>query len=248
MELADVYLVTERVKRVPARSLDGLARALDAPLPLGYREYLTHLGVGRFSKFLTVSSPERVKKVLSRWREDIAEVVIDGIAVGMYRRGVLSAKRLREAFWVGHTDNGDNFVSTPSCGETLFIVPRDSPTIRELRRGLLDPIACCRAAGVNDVQPWFEADNDRRRLSSCTTTCGAPVVERALMERWGRREVRRFNPTDAQSAVDFGVRAIEGLVKVHAGVQGTTVVTASFDKEFASDVRAFMKEISTRPK
>src|SRR6266851_5496664 len=163
MQISDVYLVTERVKRVPTRSLDALEKALGAPLPLGYREYLIRLGVGRFSGFLNIYAPQNVKEHLGWWRETRAEVIIDGIEVGMYSRGGLSNKKVREAFLFGRTDNGDQFISTPACGQALFVVPRSGPSIRKLRHGFSDPIACCRAVNVNDVQPWFEAQNGRRR-------------------------------------------------------------------------------------
>jgi hypothetical protein len=246
MQLGDVYLVTERVKRVPARSLDALEKALGAPLPLGYREYLTELGVGRFSGFLNVNTPQEVKEQVGYWRKRGAEVIIDGMEVGAYRRGVLSARKVREAFLVAHTDNGDQFVSTPSCGQALFVIPRGSPSIRSLRCGFLDPMACCRAVDVEDAAPWFEAANGRRRGANFAVRGGAAVVEKALMEWWGEREIWPFGKFEAASwgsVVYFGVRAIEGLVRIYSQPRGGHVVTVSFDKDVAGEVRAFVKAV-----
>jgi hypothetical protein len=246
MELGDVYLLTERMKRVPARSLDALEKALGTSLPLGYREYLTQLGVGKFSGFLNVYTPQQVKEQLGYWRETLAEVIVDGMEVGMYGRRVLSAKKVREAFPVAHTDNGDQFVSTPSCGQALFVIPRGSPSIRSLRRGFLDPMACCRAVDVEDAAPWFEAENGRRRLANFAVRGGAAAVENALTEWWGEREIRPFGKFEAASwgsVVSFGVRAIEGLVRIYSQPRGGHVVTVAFDKDAAGEVRAFVKAV-----
>jgi hypothetical protein len=250
MAPGDVYLITERVKRVPPRALDALERTLGTSLPLGYREYLTQLGVGRFSGFLIVYTPQQVKQQLGYWRQTLAEVTVDGMGVGMYSRSVLSAKKIREAFPVAHTDNGDLFVSTPSCGQGLFVIPRDSARIRSLRRGFLDPKACCRAVDV-DAGPWFEAANGRRRITNFGVRGGAAVVEKVLTELWGKREIRSFGKCEAASwgsVVSFGVRAIEGLVKVYSRPRGGHVVTVSFDKDVAGEVRAFAKTVGvSRP-
>jgi len=246
MQLGDVYLITERVKRVPARSLDALEKALGTSLPLGYREYLTRLGVGRFSGFLNVYTPQQVKEQLRYWRETLAEVIVDGMEVGMYGRGVLSAEKVREAVLVAHTDNGDQFVATPSLGQALFVIPRGSPSIRSLRRGFLDPMACCRAVDVKDAAPWFEAENGRRRLANFAVRGSAAVVEKALTEWWGEREIRTFGKFEAPSwgsVMSFGVRAIEGLVRIYSQPRGGHVITASFDKDVAGVVRAFVKAV-----
>jgi hypothetical protein len=166
MPLSKIYLVTERLNRVPSQALDALAASLGIPLPLGYRDSLTQLGVGAFCGFLHVHSPEQVKSDLSYWKETGVEILADGLQVSMLNRGQLSAKKLRESVLFGHSDNGDKFVSTPSLGDALFAVPRDAPTIRSLRHGFLDPLACCRAVGVPDVVPWFEAQNGRRKMTN----------------------------------------------------------------------------------
>lgn len=248
MQLAEVYLVTERVKRVPVRTLDALENSLAFPLPLGYREYLTQLGVGRFSSFLSVYVPQQVKLHLRLWREQIADVVVDGIEVGTYTKGGLSAKRVREAVPFAGTDNGDTFVSTPSCGNSLFVIPHCGPTIRKLRNGFLDPMACCRAVGVNDAHPWFEAANGRQQSSNFAVRGGAPVVEKALRERWGGREIRCFGTVAAGSwgsVTCFGVRAVEGLVKVYGKPRGGHIATVSYDKHFAGEVRGFVKAVGS---
>ncbi len=251
MSLDDIYLVSERLNRVAAASFEALATSLGVPLPLGYREYLTQLGVGEFSGFLHVHSPEQVKSDLAYWRETGVEILVDGLQVGMLNRGVLSAKKLRESVIFGHTDNGDKLVSTPSAGEALFAIPRDSPTIRSLRHGFLDPQACCRAVGVTDVLPWFEPRDGRRKMTNFLARGGGIAVEQAIKERWGDQEIRRFDATASQApSVFFGVRAIQGMVRVHGGaVRARSIgISASFDGDFAAEVRSFAKAISAAEK
>lgn len=249
MQLGDVYLITKRVNRVSSRSVDALEKLLGTCLPCGYREYLGSLGVGRFSGFLNVYHPQQVKNQLKDWRESLADVIVDGMAVGKYRRGVLTADKVREAFLVGDTCNGDQFVATASCGEALFVIPHDSPNIHRLPRGFLDPMACCRAVKIEDASPWFEADNARRQLKNFSVRGGAPVVEQALTELWGESEIRRFGKYEVASwgsVVSFGVRAIEGLVKIYGRPRGGHTVTLSYDKAFAGEIRAFNKAIASK--
>ena len=247
MELSDVYLITPRIKRVPARSLDALEKSLGFPLPTGYRDYLTRLGVGRFSGFLSVHPPAEVRENITFWRESRADVIIDGMDVGMYSKAVLSPQRVREAIPFAHTDNGDEFVCTPSRGGTLFVIPRGDSTIRTLRKGFAHPIACCRAVTIKDSRPYFEATNGRRKLTNFAVRGGVSVVDPALTERWGTSEIRRFRTTNDRhwgSVTVYGVRAIEGLIKVYSKPHGGHTVSLSYDKDYAREVREFSKALS----
>jgi hypothetical protein len=251
ISLADIYLVTERLSRVTSTSLDTLAVSLGVPLPVGYSEYLTQLGVGAFSGFLHVHPPEQVMFLLEFWKGTVVEGLVDGLHVGMLNRGVLSAKKLRESVQFGSTDNGDSFVSTPSSGEVLFAIPRDAPTIRSLRHGFLDPLACCRAVGVTTVLPWFEAENGHRKHVSFLARGGRVAVERAIEVQWGGQEIRRFEAVVSPTpSVYFGVRAIQGMVRVHgsAARARNIIVSVSFDDEFAAEVRSFTRGIGEAKK
>lgn len=243
MELSDVYLVTNRLKRVPASSLDALEKSVAMPLPLGYREYLTRFGIGRFSGFLTVKSPQQVKKQLAYWRDSElgAEVVVDGMNVGLYSSRVLSAKKVRESCQFATTDNGDVFVSTPSCGKLLFVILDGGPSIRNLRHGFLDPMACCRAVGATDRRAWFEAGNGRRRSHSFRIQCGVSAIEDVVKEMWQQKEIRRFEIVDygaSGSVATYGIRAIDGLLQVSSNPHGKHA-HLSYDQAFADEVKSF---------
>jgi hypothetical protein len=242
MQLRDVYLVTTRIKRVPARSLQALQRDFGFPLPTGYCDYLTRLGVGRFAGVLYVYTPEEVEQTVEYWRASLAEAIVEGIASGRYRRSVLSAKKVREAVLFGYSSNGDMFVSTPSSGQTLFAIPQDRPGIRTLRDGFQDPMACCRAVGLHEVQPWFESHTDRRRRYYSSIASGIPDIERALSVHWGNKEIRRFEMIGSTAALVFGVRAIEGLVVLDSKARpGHVFTTIWHDKDFAGKVRSFFR-------
>jgi hypothetical protein len=213
---------------------------------MGYRQYMNQLGVGMYSGFLHVHSPEQIKEGLDYWKEMGVEILADGLQVGMLNRGVLSEKRMRESVLIGRTDEGDKFISTPSRGEALFAVPRGAPSIRKLRHGFRDPLGCCRAVGMTGVLPYFEAQNGRRKMKSFLARGGTAALEKAIMERWGGQEIHNFDTTPLKSAaVYFGVRAIQGMVWVRgsAARARSILVTVSFDDDFAADVRAFAKAI-----
>ena len=80
-------------------------------------------------------------------------------------------------------------------------------------------------------------------MSNFLVRGGAPVIERALTEHWGEQDIRRFQANDSSGKVDIGVRAIDALVSVHGNARGGHVVTVSHDKDFAGDVRAFVKAV-----
>jgi hypothetical protein len=70
---SEVYLVSDKRLAVPPREIDDLASWLPVPLPSGYRDYLTALGVGTFCDLVDVHPPKRVRDTMQEHHGFIAE-------------------------------------------------------------------------------------------------------------------------------------------------------------------------------
>jgi hypothetical protein len=73
MAFEDVYLVSDKLTLTPAAELEELQGWLGAPLPRGYREYMTTLGVGTYCDLVQVLTPTQVRDARDERREFVRE-------------------------------------------------------------------------------------------------------------------------------------------------------------------------------
>ena len=73
MAFDDVYLVSEKLDLPPTAELDALQGWLAAPLPRGYREYMTTLGNGTYCDEVYVLTPAEVREARDERRAYIRE-------------------------------------------------------------------------------------------------------------------------------------------------------------------------------
>jgi hypothetical protein len=136
MAFEDVYLVSEKLILTPEAELDELQGWLSAPLPHGYREYMTTLGVGTYCDLVQILTPARIRKVRDERRQFVREY---------YRQfwgaseSSLSLDEAVAGVFFASTCDGDEMYYLPAQ-ERLFILPRHNDVVFWLEAGFADPL------------------------------------------------------------------------------------------------------------
>src|SRR4051812_15645427 len=105
MPFEDVYLVNDRLKLVPPGELDAFERRIGFPLPLGYREYLTTLGIGTFCEKLEVQRPSQIEPELDYWQKEFVPIAVEE---GFWEDGcLLTAEEMAKSVFFATNSEGD---------------------------------------------------------------------------------------------------------------------------------------------
>lgn len=166
MPFEDVYRVSDRLTLVPVEEIDALEKRLGFPLPLGYREYLTTLGLGNCCEGLEVLSPAEVEMGLTYWQKEHAPIASEE---GFWEDGsLLTAKELAKSVIFARNCHGDHFIGCPRKKRAVFELPRHDSKMRLLEQGFLAPFDCWYHARKRFSFPFFVPENDGHRRSSGT--------------------------------------------------------------------------------
>ena len=159
----DIYFASDKLDPVPSgevAAFEGwLRERFGLPLPPGYREYVTRLGVGTYCDLIQVHPPADV----------MGEFEPIGKLWGTHffweaGRGVLSEDQVERSFAVATSVDGDEIVCCPGRPGELFVLPRHDDHIYRMPAGLLDPLAWDGFSSVARREPppflYFEPDRD----------------------------------------------------------------------------------------
>jgi hypothetical protein len=136
MDFSDVYLVSRKLQIVEQSRLDELEAWLKHPLPLGYREYMSLLGVGKLCNYLYVDSPEVIRENQDAHREYIDSYYEDFFEDQL---DILSFEDALESIHVASSTVGDIIVYTPELDGKLYVLERYSSDIYLLESGFFTP-------------------------------------------------------------------------------------------------------------
>ena len=212
---------------------------------MGYREYLTTLGLGRLCWWLCVHHPDEVKsksKKLS-YTEDYWQncFLPSTIAHEIWDRGcLLTEEEMATTVVFGSNDEGDYFVQCPGKGCGLFELPRHGSAMRYLPDGLLKPFECPESARHVFQFPFFEPANDRDGYTGIFLTDIATFPEfwNLVERRWGStmRVVVRDHPYGPRAFI----KSIQGSIAFH---ESRSLVEMKFDGDFKREVHDELKKL-----
>ena len=164
MAFDDVYLVSEKLVLPPTAELDALQGWLAAPLPRGYREYMTTLGVGTYCDRVGVLALAEVREVRDERREYVREYYE---AFWGESEDYLTLEEAVGGVYFARTADGDEIYYLPDS-ERLFVLLRHDDVVYWLGTGFEDPLDWRSPTGqMNDVHPPFRQASltPRPRLS-----------------------------------------------------------------------------------
>ena len=221
MKIEDVRVGRKPLVRAKAAEVDALASELWITFTPGYREYVTRLGEGVLGSFVRIYSPWRIKTELAEWRRRISKYWF-----WEQGRKVLPKERAVECVIIGDTVDGDELVFHPARADRLFILPRHSERVFEVRGDMLSALEwMCRSGELTEAfdEMDFEAFDSGDEAEPREGTGGVAdpdgesldeIVE--LAKRWARRhrakrlaikEMKTEIPDDANAELLY-----EGIV------------------------------------
>jgi hypothetical protein len=210
--LDDVQVVKKALVKVSQKQVDELAERLWISFPAGYREYITKFGEGTLGgSLIRIYPPWRIEKELGDWRRRINKY-------WFWEKGVrvLPKERAIECVIIGDTTNGDEIVFHPSRSGKLFILPRESERVYEIRGDLLAAIEwICTSGELADPfdERNFEPFDSREEESESDETASDAegesldeIVE--LAKNWAKRHsARKQAMKDLRSHTPKGAKA-----------------------------------------
>jgi hypothetical protein len=213
----DVYLVSDRLKLVPSKEIDAFEKRIGFPLPFGYREYLTTLGMGIFCEQLDVQRPSQIERELKYWQKEFVPIAVEE---GFWDNGaLLTADELSKTVFFATNSEGDKFVACPSKGRVVFELPRHDSKMRLLKKGFLKPFDCAYGARTRFRFPFFKPDNNRDRMAQLILKAGVDPMEvwGLVKKTWGKSmRVVEGDPRTSDQTIAF-IKSIQGGVKLEGG-------------------------------
>ncbi len=243
MAFEDVYLLSEKLILTPKAELDELRGWLAAPLPCGYRDYMTALGVGTYCDLVQVLPPSLVRDARDERREFVREYYRQFWGVS---ENSLALDEAVTGVFFASTCDGDEVYYLPAR-ERLVILPRHHNVVFWLEDGFADPLDWRspnrRAQVYRPPFRYFEPSGEDRRVIEFFTAESFDM--RALAEqfrrRWSDEEVRSIPGTDS---VLLFPRAIRGRVQLTQATDDPRVgIRVDYDNNCLAEVEWFATDL-----
>ncbi len=199
-------------------------------LPIGYREYVTSLGLGTMCTFLIVKMPSQIRNPERQDEEFYRKVFayagqyaskpgnVAGLDSTDFERATVFAYASAEApIWFASRTQGARLFEHVE-GDTF-----------EIENGFFGLVERC-AAGQQHEFPFFEPRNGRRRMRQLYVRPGVGrtgFVE-AMSRRWGRDNLRCSRSSKEEYYPHYFVPAIEGHIELHLDPQYNRLLGDSF--------------------
>jgi hypothetical protein len=246
MRLNDIHVAKKPLVRVSAKEVDDLAKRLWITFPSDYREYITKFGEGTLGgSLIRIYPPWRIERELADWRRRVNKYWFWDAG-----RDVLPKDRALECILIGDTTNGDEIIFHPTRPQTIFILPRDSEDIFEIRGDLLAAIEWTCTSGKlvepfddRDFEPYDsrEESDEEAADNEATDPDGESLDEIIeLAKRWAKRhaakkqamkELRAQSPKGTKSELIHESIVIEGDTSLDVGYSIAWKITDARGKE-----------------
>lgn len=239
----DVYLVSEKLVLISQAELNELQAWLAAPLPRGYREFMTTLGLGTYCDFMQVLAPSRIREAREERQEFVRQYYLDFWGE---KEGSPSLDDVVAGVCFASTIDGDE-VYYLTDRDRMFVLPRHDDVVFWLEAGFEDPLvwrSSVRRANV--YRPpfrYFEPAGEDRRIIEFFTAESFDMLalERQFRAQWSGQEVRSI--PGPESAVLFP-RVIQGRIQLTQSRGDRRVgVRVDFDSECSAEFERFAAEL-----
>jgi hypothetical protein len=251
LSFESVYRVSIRNSYPGDVDVNSLSRALGMELPIGYREYVTSLGLGTMCTFLVVKMPSQIRNPERQDEEFYREVFAQAgqfVSKPDNVAGLDSTDLERATVFAYASAEAPIWFATRTHGTRLFeLVEGDT---FEIENGFFGLVERC-AAGQQHEFPLFEPKNGRRRMRQLYVRPGVGrtgFVE-SMARRWGRDNLRCSRSSKEEYYPDYFVPAIEGHIELHLDPQSNRLpgdsffVRVCYDIDSEADLAAFVEPL-----
>ncbi len=244
MPFEDVYLVSEKLHLISDSEIDDLERWLNAPLPHGYRDYMTTLGVGNYSWMVNVWTPTEIRESQEYSQRSVRECYQHFYE----QESQLTFEEAVTGIGIATTFNADSIYYLPSQ-QRLFVLPSGGRIAYWMECGLINPLDWRMPGGEKvEIGPpsfnYFEPHGEERRCIElgASRSPGLQVLMEELQSRWSSQEMRT-SYCDEDSALLFA-RAIQGVVNMVETSNGEGMwVRIDYDKDCALEIEAVVVKL-----
>ncbi len=242
MDFKDVYLVSQNLQTVEQSRLDELEAWLKHPLPLGYREFMSQLGVGEYCHFYRVYLPEEIPKAQAGFRDTIIDGYYERFFEG--QQDVLSTKDALSSVVFADTIDGDYIVYAPNTEHQLYVLPRHSQYVYWVENGFFSMHRWRYRQELFDESQvpsvlsfYSDLPRHNRRLTLEHTADFTWLIQQSH-GYWNETKIR-FLENDGYSVIY--VRTIEGFIGFYDFGERKFDVNIYFDDNFVIKINEFVQ-------
>jgi hypothetical protein len=228
MAFADTYLVNQKLTLVAEREIDLLEKHFHMPVPDGYREFMTTLGVGLYCDFVRVYPPLRIlmqcEELRHLWSENFSWIAGER---------VLSRDEVVQSVIVGDTIDGDQIIGCPKYPGRVFVLSRHDDTICVMDEGLFEPLLWRNSTFAPQWLPfhYFQSYVDRATIELFTARrdLTSDDVANKLINHWQSSELRQLKEEGCRLLF---LKSFGGRVQLaQSSWDGRIAITIAFDKD-----------------
>jgi hypothetical protein len=237
MGFADTYLVTDKLLTIPEREIELLERHFGMPIPKGYREFMTQLGLGEYCDFVRVYPPLRIlteyEAARQRWQEDFC-----------WHGGahVLPREEVIQSVLIGDTIDGDQIITSPRIPAQLFVLSRHDDKICWMDEGLFEPLIWNGSGFAPQWCPfgYFQSFVDRAAITLFThrRDLKSDDLANKFIDHWQQSELRQLREEGCRFLF---LKSIGGRIQITQSDWDRRIgITIGFDKDHLAEVEAFL--------
>jgi len=271
MNFADLYLVSDKLRHIEQGLVDKLEGRLGFPLPAGYADFVTTLGIGTYCGLLRVYEPQRILDELEKecnrrdesYRGSAAPLVWTGHEFESWDEQyfweagleVLSKEQILSSILFADTIDGDNIIFNPDIPDRLFVLPRDDDSIYWVPESFKNPLLWRSQKGIVRRPPefrYFESWRDRAcvELFTALKTFELSDLAQRFTDRWSDSEIHTSDlqhlaeEEDADQLMFVFIKAIGGRVQLDKGADdGRVSIRIDYDADGAGQVDQFVQTL-----
>lgn len=239
-----VHRFSDKISPASPKQLDALERDMRAPLPFGYREFMTFLGEGWYCDVIDVLMPDKVIADTRRRRAYQADCFAELVPE---HRATLSPEDAARGFVFGYMNPNGPYRSelwhVPGAAHPLYVLTPYHDELYWVENGFLDPLNWVGVSGpcVEVAIPLRYFEPLRRRMTLALDHF-PPLPVASAQRRIGElipdciEKFKRIDPNGRLATCVLWSTAIGGRVTISSHIQAfNDVIAQRVDADLAED-------------
>ena len=240
----DVYLVDDQLSLIEPAAIDELETRIGLPVPTGYRQLLTVLGVGTYCDLVTAFRPhdviEQTESAQERWN-----------AYFFWERGanILTKGQILNSTIIASTIDGDEMILCPESLDYIYVLPRHDDTIYRLDSSFSDPLDWRSDNGPVVTPPpfrYFEPWGDREHIELFTAKTHHKIDDVLNMASdllAAKGETKRISEPNCDLLF---VKAVAGRLQFTTGGDPRIGIRIDYNRTYSAAIENCVAELESR--